>query len=443
MMRTGMLLTLLLTITLCGCSRSDSLPNQADSAQQTTVSQPEVSQNKDASAVQQNTENLMRLPEIYASLHNQTEAVKQKHYPNLTFSDDFSVHMPDSLHEVCRLRLTNKPEIPREECFALFDRLFDDAFSDYYGENDKKEQYRIWSNDLERDPTQKPPFDLPAYYDHETDFLSQKISVLQLVADTPHGYLAVEPNGRVHALNRGNAYRMGNKTGGLVGLYSPTDDHEIIADYRDPEETIADKYRLLDGELSVTDAAKQAAQIIYENNYGGGTELRPVVSQVKVVQLAQNQYAYSFSLTPEYRGVMFDVFHTVRDNILRFNQTPVKRDYRVLPGSAVMTESGKLDSFVSYYSCYDVTADHTYDSILSFQAAADKVSDAFSRQMKLCVSRADLRYVWYNTDRNTGETAADPVWKFTAENANDQNLYSIYIDAISGECDYRTQPPES
>ena len=435
MRRNALLMSALVMLTLSGCNRSDTLPNGGD-GQKTSVSNPEqIGAEHSVGDDFVLSDGLVSLPDVYAALPEQTQAVRNQTYQNMNFTDDFTVHMPEQAEQIYQLKLTLKPEIEPEQCFDILDRLCDETCS--YTDAEKQKNYRVWTNDLSRVSQDDYPFSHPSYFENKEDILSGKMSFVQLFIDTPQAYIAVEPNGRVHALNRGRTFRIKNADHPYIGMYFASWDFDVTADYDFPDDTVTDCYMLLDGKMSVADAAKQVVKLIAKDNFGGGSVLQPAVSQIQVLKLNDSCYGYNVFLTPSYKGVMLDVSHIQRAGFLNSSGQHTAQEYMLMPGYAFLPEHDTLDIVVGYNSGYEAERLHTYDRILPFDAAVQKASAAFSGEMSLQVSRADLRYACRYDDPNmqTGLTAY-PVWKFTSQNENDGLIYEVYVNAVTGVCDY-------
>lgn len=430
MKRKMIFLSAFLLLTVCGCNKQTTLPTDDSSALSSQI--PSNMDVPDAMTEDKiPAEELQKLSDLSSTLKEQIQTVKETPYENLTFVNELTVTVPNVLYD---LQLTKSPDLPPEDCFALFDLLFDKAYSDTYSNEDKQKLYRFISDDIPQKGSNYP-YSYPAYYEYEDEILNGDISFTQLFVDTSEGYLAVCADGRVHAYNCGKTFQR-DDLDGIVGMYFPASYHEVIADYSNMNSDTTDRYTLLDGELSVHDAAMQAAQIVTDSRYGGGTDLQASVSQVKVIKLDGEVCGYSFSLTPSYEGVPFDSYEMENDGIFSSYGFFSNKQYELMPGNAFMLESDVLDIVIGFDNAFDVEVLQEYDSVIFFEDAVQKLSDSLSEQMKLQVSCVDLMHAMYTTNEETQARASDVVWKFTTQNANDGLHYIIYIDALTGGCDY-------
>ena len=293
------------------------------------------------------------------------------------------------------------------------------------------------TSEIEPNEQEAFPFSEPSFYEYKAQLFSGELHFSKLFLESKEMSLHVEPTGRVHIYNRGKAFRMKHPDTPYIGMYFAGDDYEITADYDFPDDTVTDCYMLLDGKMSVADAAKQVVKLIAKDNFGGGSALQPAVSQIQVLKLNDSSYGYNDFLTPSYEGVMLDVSHIQRAGFLNSSGQHTAQEYMLMRGYAFLPEHDTLDIVVGYNSGYEADRLHTYDRILPFDAAVQKASAAFSGEMRLQVSRADLRYACRYDDPNmqTGLTAY-PVWKFTSKNENDGLIYEVYVNAVTGVCDY-------
>lgn len=410
-------------VAMTGCNQQTELPNEPYSTEQNTASDSEQNVSGNISSIS--------LSELNEHASEQVSEVRSKEYENLTFSDSFSVVLPDAA-PLYELNLIPKTEATAEECFALFDTLFEASYGEVYEEHDKEKLYHFISTDIPA-TNQEYPENYPLFSDYKEELLSGQIDFSQLFIDTPEGYLAVNSNGVVHALNCGKTAKIEGMEA-IIGMYFPANDNEIICQYSDVGSQ--DAYPLLDQEVTIAQAVEDTKKLITEAGFGGGTNLQASVSQVKAVELQENICGYSMTLTSSYHGVPFDVYYMETDGIFTSSEFSDSKIYNLMPGNAFMLESGKLDIVVGYNSAYDVTVTNTYEEVISLSHAVQLFSESFSEHMNMNVKSAQLMYTMYYTSSDQDELQSDIVWKFISENTNDALTYVVYINAINGACSY-------
>lgn len=111
-------------------------------------------------------------------------------------------------------------------------------------------------------------------------------------------------------------------------------------------------------------------------------------------------------------------------------------DYQLHPGFAFMIEDEKLDSIMSYGRAYDILEPKKYNEVITFESAADVLASEMSGVVQLTVNRAEFVYVPKHIEENDNRLDVSACWKFMARNSNDQLNYVIYVNAITGECEY-------
>ena len=92
MRRYALLMSALVMLTVSGCNRSDTLPNGGD-GQKTSVSNPEQTGAEHSGGDDfVLSDGLLSLPDVYAALPEQTQAVRNQNYQNMYFTEGFAVY---------------------------------------------------------------------------------------------------------------------------------------------------------------------------------------------------------------------------------------------------------------------------------------------------------------------------------------------------------------
>lgn len=386
-------------------------------------------------AEEENSE-LIRLTDLNLQLEAQKESATAKEYPNICFDEDFVLTVPD-VDKMYDLKLT-KTVLSPAESFARFDSLFDQLFSDVYGEEDKKGLYHFQpkgeANQGLRDDSKPYPNNYPLFYDYRDKLLSGEIEFYEFCADIDKAYLEMFSNGYVHGFSLGKARALYDPVdpGKNIGFWSPEWDMETVGVYNDVFSDIS--YRLRDKETTIKEAAETAKYLMSEGGYGGGSRLQPKVAQVRAIDLEDGNYGYSIFFAPSYKDVKLLV--NVGGGSVGYGGNPHGRDYSQMAGTAFMLESSELDSIVGYNSAFDVEETAEYYSVISFENAVQLLSDSFASNMELHIKSAELMYAKYSVDDDEEEYKTDIIWCFLTENTVNDKKYDIYINALDGKCSY-------
>ncbi len=387
----------------------------------------------------------MKLTDLYSQLDEQFEKSKANDYPNIVFEDGFKAKMPnvDKLYELSFKR----SEISTKDCYSAFDGWFDMFFSDIYGEEDKKELYHFsrtadgngpdYNNDLPY------PHNQPLVDDYRDKLLDGSVSCSEFLIDTDKAYLEVKYGGYAYGLSFGKAMELYCDyldEGEPIGFWNPLHNkYEIIAGYKDFSSDIS--YKLRDKEVSLKEVAETVERFITDNNFGGGTQLKPHVPQIYAVDLRDGYYGYFFKLNYTYKGV--EVLVDTSTSSSGYRGTSYGRDYHRMPGMGFMLESGRPDSFYCFDTALNVEELEEYDSVISLENAVEILSSSFADGLELHISSAELMYAQYYTvsmERPENwirpQFQTDIVWHFEAVNALENLSYDICINAIDGSCSY-------
>lgn len=424
----------LILLSLTGCSRKDSLSDDDNAQFGANVS-------GDKSSVSNSETSVSALPdiprqkisELRSELEEQVNIVKATEYKNLKFTDDFVVKVPDTdtLYDL----ILTMPEPDYKRAYEFFDKTFDREFGDIYTEADKEKLYHIanFGNDIGEFNS-----DATLLANHIDKLLSGEYPYYDLYVYTDKAYLTVKwLSTGIHGLNHdGIIKRAKDEERKVVALSFGTDYFDVVNNYLDYD--LDDKFEILDGELSVKEAAETAKRTVAENNYGWGGSLEPDVYQIKVLDIGEGKYGFSFTMTPSYKGVLFDAYETPNDGSASTRRKELEHNYNLFAPRAFMMENGKFDSFSGAGSEYSVTESAAYDSVISFKDAVQMLSEKFGAGMNLSLSRAELIYTGMYPVNEGDESvmAAFPVWKFRCHNATDNFKYVVYINAANGHIEY-------
>ena len=415
---------------LAGCGKKDSLyeegaPQSTAPIAESISGNGESSQNvSEASPLPY--EKLQKISELRDGLEDQITAVRNNEYKNLRFTDDFAARVPDS--DVLYDLTFTAAEVDFQTCFEKFDKTFDREFGDVYTEEDKEKLYRVlieYTDDYRGEES--------LLVNHFDKLMSGE-EFYELYVDSDKAYLAMySPKNGIHGLNHGGVIkRAEDDDRKVVALTFGTDYFDIVRNYLDFDSD--DKFEILDAELSVKEAAEMAKKMTAEYGYSWGGSLEPDVCQVKVLDIGEGKYGFSFTMTPSYKGVLIDAFETINDGAMSVRDEDLEHGYNFFSANAFMMENDKFDSFTGGQSEYSAAETAAYDSVISFKDAAQIISDKFGLGMNLSVSRAELLYSSLYSESSA--IKAFPVWKFRCHNLKDDYKYVIYVDAVRGNIEY-------
>lgn len=433
--------TTMVLLTLTGCTKSDSLFEDSNAQKSTNMSES-ASENSestgssdDLSASALTEIPLQKISELRDDIENQISAVKSTEHKILHLTEDFTVKIPqtDLLYD---LKLT-KPTPDFKTAYDFFDKTFDREFGDIYTKEDKEKLYHVAVYDKDLGEFNS---DSTLLVKHIDKLMSGEYSYSDIYVCTDKAYLTVKPQTTgIHELNHdGMIKRARDEDRKVAALSVCTDYFDIVKNYLDVDSK--DRYTILDGELSVKEAAESAKKIVSENKYGWGGALDPDVYQIKVLDIGEGKYGFSFTMTPSYKGVMFDSYEFPKDSSMSTRTKKTDHDYHLLMPRAFMMENGKFDSFSGIGSEYSVTEQAEYDSVISFKDVMRMLSEKFGAGMDLSLSRAELIYsgMYPVNEDDESVMAAFPVWKFRCHNATDNFKYIVYINAVNGNIEYYT-----
>lgn len=391
---------------------------------------------------------LQKISELREELETQINTVKSADYINLHTTEDFVVKIPDS-DIMYDLTLT-ADSFDFKEYYDKFDKIFDREFGDVYTQEDKDKLYHASFEG-----------DIGEMYRSDGSLLKNRIDELesgekklgQLYVDSDKAYLTLYLFGTgVYGLNHdGILKRAGITEVKFVAMTDATNYFEIVKNYLDADSE--DKYTIIDKELSIKEASEKVKEMTAEYGYSWGGSLEPEVYQVKVLDIGEGKYGLSFTLTPSYKGVMFDTYEFPSDGSMSVGRKDtLEHDYDLFMPHAFMMEYGKFETFRRGDSAYTAKETAAHNSVISFKDAVQMLSEKFGAGMDLSLSRAELMYSGMysendnddskatndNPENNNSVKKAHPVWKFRCHNLTDDLKYIIYVNAINGNVEYYT-----
>ena len=426
--------------TFAGCEKRDSLPESAENGSSDVISDGGdiVGDNDDLE--------LMKISDLRANLDSQIDAVKNAEYKNLHAIKDLTVVLPetDVLYE---LKIT-RPELSFGDCLDKFDRVFDREFGHIYSPEDKDKLYRTVA---ETDDFYAEEYGTQLLVDRADKFKSGELQWIWLFVQTDKAYLEMYPVGG------DGIFRMYRD--GVINRAEPDTEHNVVL-FTDAERYFNivkssldvdsdEKYPLIDKEMSVKEAAEEVKRLVLENEYSYGGSLDPDVYEVRIHDIGDGKYGFTFVMTPSYKGVLFDV-HDSFDELDGWSgstQSKLEHDYDFSSAKAFIMESGKLETFCYGECAYNAEEIAAHDSVIPLETAVKIASDELGAGMNLSLARAELLYSprYYITEGSDvnenymwqNDMGAFPIWKLKCSNSVDAYKYIVYINAITGELEYQ------
>ena len=196
-----------------------------------------------------------------------------------------------------------------------------------------------------------------------------------------------------------------------------------------------DKYELIDGEISIKDAAEFANNYLETMNFSPyDLSAKNKVVAVNVFDIGNGKYGYNFLTTPEYKNVLFD-YAEMRGGGIGISRVDNDYDDRwlgELPGHVDMIKTDKVYHFISPAYNRSIEEAETYTSVITLENAAEIVSEFYSEHMSFYVERVQVVYL---PVLNT----AEPCWKFLMSCRGE--LYHTFVNMHTGEVHVYIQEP--
>lgn len=366
------------------------------------------------------------LPEIRESYERDIEAIKSKGYDNLNFDKAIFAPPPeaDSISELKLVELSGKTT---DEIYDFFFKSVDTLTGNKYTDEEKRHLIRF----LDGEPDESKPR-LEQYPNIDDYKNGQETSDPWPVLDDTNYFIWLG-GGVILKFNNGDLLDYdGVDRADLEGKYTMLSHRHVL--YTE-DLTCTDTYRLLDGEISIADAAKFAQNYIDElayTPYADANLPKTLIYAVNVFDIGNGYYGYDFVITYEYNGVWFDRYESKKGGRgwTGVDSDYDKHTYGSWMGCIDMIRTNKIHSFADVSMVYDVVESEPITEIITVESAADIVNDFFSGRMKFSVTEVSM--TWLNTkEYGAAEQEAYPCWKLKIY-ANGE-FYHTFVDVITGE----------
>ena len=193
----------------------------------------------------------------------------------------------------------------------------------------------------------------------------------------------------------------------------------------------ADVYHLLDGDISIADAAKKTNAFLADMaKQCDDGEYQREVCAVNVVDIGEGNYGFEFLITDVVDGIKY-AYADSRGGI------GLGIHYTYSEGSPAagsmdkleMLRSDKPASFHTTGGWKGRTPVETCDSIVPLNNAAENVANLLSGKMNFNAKSVTLVY-----DIKGGTDDLVPCWRFILDNtAKQEQSYHVYVNALTGE----------
>ena len=363
------------------------------------------------------------------------ENIKGKTYDNLDFSKVVCSPLPQ-INEVSNLTLTPLTGKSTDEIYEFFSGAVDILTNNKYTEDEKKHEIRFVDakNDsaITADNPDAPPYpynrpNIDEYKNGlETDYPWPKIDNRDYFIDMLFGVIRGFDNGALVEYD-GSDSRLA-----MYYMIRDNDRHRPV--FYTEDLTCTDTYRLVNGEISIAEAAKFVQKYLdgikftpYEGNIP-----KPQIFAVNVVDIGGGCYGYNFLTAVEYNGIYFDHRDMQGRDVgtIGVSTDFDNRAYDSILGNIDMIETDKIHHFMSVAYGVNVEEGVAETEVVTLESAADIISNFYSETMGFKVSEVSL--VWLPTaDPNELVEQAYPCWKFKMYSNGE--IYHTFVDVITGE----------
>ena len=358
--------------------------------------------------------------------------IENSNYSNVTLADTFTVVIPNT-ENVATFDLIKKDKMETEDIKKYLNTIIPVVFDESINLNT---ELRFISDSIPRNDSLPYPKSLPLL----SDYLNKTISDINTyVLGDKNYYIELQPYGTINSLNDGTAQKFDKIEKECAGLYFATDDHIIEKIYNNVD--CNDEYKLLDENISVSSCAKNTEEFISNYlSFNSNTELKPAICAAKAIEMDDDTYGLSFSITCSYKGILFDTYKTENDSSFteKSLSTKERKKYNLMPGYAFVFTSNKINNFNDYIRNYDIVSLKEYNQILTPVKAMDICATSLSSSISFEISSCELKYLSRYTNDEATSLNVYPVWRFQSINTNDNLNYVMYVNAVNGDFDYYT-----
>ena len=366
------------------------------------------------------------ITEIRESFEKDAENIKNKGYDNLNF-DKAVFFPPPQIDSISELKLVGLAGKSTDEVYDFFCKTVDTLTDNKYTDEEKRNEIRF--ADIERDESKPDSYTWPNIDEYKN---GKETDDPWAVIDNKDYFIWLG-GGVLLKFNNGDLLdHEGVERVHLEGNYSMLSHRHVL--YTE-DLTSTDTYRLVDGEISIADAAKFAQNYLDElayTPYADANLLKPRIYAVNVFDIGGDCYGYDFMITYEYNEVWFDRYESKKGGrgMYGYETDYDKRNYGSWMGCIDMIRTDKIHCFADICKPYGVVEVEPTKEIITIGSAADAVSEFYSRYMNFTITEVSM--VWLDTQKwGAAVQEAYPCWKFKMY-ANGV-IYHTFVDVITGE----------
>lgn len=407
-------MTICLSLVLTGCNNVS-----------TTVSSGRLELANSAAYIADGSIPRKTFTEIRESYERDVKAIKSKQYDNLNF-DKAVFSPPPKIDSICELELENLSGKSTDEIYDFFCGAVDRLTGNKLSAEEKRHEIRFGDGSYTKEAP--IPYQFPNIDDYKN---GQETPDPKPYFEYENYYL--EMGGVIGGFNSGDLIEYDNADCDNNAQYYMASNHTCVLYTEDLTST--ETYRLIDGEISIADAAK-FAQNYLENQiytpYADANLVKPAVYAVRVYDIGNGFYGYTFLTTYEHNGVCFDHYDTER-SVGGYSGVVTdydKHHYGSWAGMIEMIRTDKIHQWNNVIWPYNLIDGEAVTEIIPLDAAADIVSEFYSGFMNFTITEVSM--TWLTTHPSLEpENQAYPCWKFKMY--ADGEIYHTFVDVITGE----------
>ena len=413
-LRTIILLTVCCSILITsGCASDPRSNSSAVSVPDTGSDIPNVSDTDPVSEPDKGFD-LVPISEIRENFSQITENLRKSRFENLDFSNaEFS--FPE-INSISKLSCSLQKGISPRELYDFYCERLEYLMPGVYSDEEKFDLMQfcyVSGNELSRLTVDEfePLYDggdMPAVlFEDKKCFMQGIMSMVEwFIGDDLSRWLGKEGIHLISSLGSDLFYR---------------DEIHAVDYVTDLNST--DKYELINGEMSIKDAAEFASNFLETTVFSPyKQDAKTRLLAVDVVDIGGGKYGYGFITGYEYKNVLFD--YPEMNGVERGRGIPNDYDdesHHGTNGHISMIQTDKVFQFIVPVFGESIEEVETYTSVITLQDAAGIISGFLSEYMYFTVTKAEVVYL----------SMKIPCWKFIMRCRGD--VYNVFVDMQTGE----------
>lgn len=368
-------------------------------------------------------EKLISISEVYDTLDEEVEKIKNTEYENLSMEHLKNVAFP-KIEECAQLELIYLNENDAQSFYDMLLAAAQQWYPDLSEEELNKKTVCCFLNEesaMNNGEEESVQISLADFMNAQEEYSLENLSYGSLKYE--HGNMVTTTN-HVFNMQRYITRDLDTDSEIISSIYMMDEYHEAAATYKWYEFS-DDTYALSNGEINIADAAAFIED--YMTNglpFEQGEQLECDVAEISAYEIRDGLYGLQASLRWRYNEMPFDYWY-MGTRVNSFSS------YRGNTCVAGMVETDDLDYFFAWSAAFQVKETGTTKKILPLSTVMQHVSDAFAGQMDLDIR--EISFV-YATDEEI--TKATPVWCIVAQNVTEGMTLKIYVEPVSGESSF-------